>query len=143
MTEAAFAPILLVGGGLLLHSLWTMLQVDPGFQVESIVTAELSPGRAAAASLGKTVAVYEQVRGKLAEYPGVMNVAGMNVLPLTPELSAFAAAIEDHPRPPQEPQFVLWSTAVTPEHLATLRASACCRAAALRQRTARAHNSSR
>src|SRR5216683_401706 len=51
MTEAAFATILLVGGGLLLHSLWTMLQVDPGFQVESVVTAELSPGRAAAASL--------------------------------------------------------------------------------------------
>src|SRR5205085_7997486 len=88
--------------------------------VESIVTAELSPGRSAAASLQKTVTVYEQVRAKLTEYPGVMNVAGMNVLPLTPELSAFAAAIEDHPRPPQEPQYVLWSTTVTPEHLDTL-----------------------
>ena len=120
MTEAAFATILLVGAGLLLRSLWTMLQVDPGFRVESVVTAELSPGRAAAASLEKTVAVYEQVRAKLAEYPGVMNVAAMNVLPLTPEASAFAAAIEDHPRPAQEPQFVLWSTVVTPEHLATL-----------------------
>jgi putative ABC transport system permease protein len=70
--------------------------------------------------LEKTVALYEQVRVKLAAYPGVMNVAAMNVLPLTPEISAFAAAIEDHPRPPQEPQFVLWSTAVTPEHLETL-----------------------
>jgi putative ABC transport system permease protein len=120
MTEAAFATILLVGAGLLLRSLWTMLQIDPGFRVESVVTAELSPGRDAAASLGKTVTLYEQVRAKLAAYPGVMNVAAMNVLPLTPEASAFAAAIEDHPRPPQEPQFVLWSTAVTPEHLATL-----------------------
>src|SRR5439155_584053 len=40
--------------------------------------------------------------------------------PLTREHSEFAAAIEDHPLPPQEPQFVLWSTAVTPEHLETL-----------------------
>jgi putative ABC transport system permease protein len=120
MTEAAFATILLVGAGLLLRSLWTMLQVDPGFRVESVVTAELSPSRAAAASLDETVALYEQVRSKLATYPGVMNVGAMNVLPLTPEASVFAAAIEDHPRPPQEPQFVLWSTVVTPEHLATL-----------------------
>jgi len=93
MTEAAFATILLVGAGLLLRSLWTMLQVDPGFRVESVVTAQLSPGRAAAASLEKTLAVYEQVRSKLAGQPGVMNVAAMNVLPLTPEFSAFAAAI--------------------------------------------------
>jgi predicted permease len=120
MTEAAFATILLVGAGLLLHSLWAMLQVDPGFRVESVITAELSPGRAVAASLEKTVALFEQVRVKLAAYPGVIDVAAMNVLPLTPETSAFTAAIEDHPRPPQEPQFPLWSTAVTPEHLETL-----------------------
>src|SRR5262249_46002889 len=81
MTEAVFATILLVGAGLLLRSLWTMLQVDPGFRVESGVTAELSPSRAAAASLEKTVAMYEQVRAKLATYPGVRNVAGMNALP--------------------------------------------------------------
>jgi predicted permease len=118
--EAAFATILLVGAGLLLHSLWSMLQVDPGFRVESVVTADLSPGPALAASLEKTVALYEQVRIKLAAHPGVMNVAAMSVLPLTPETSAFAAAIEDHPRPPQEPQFVLWSTAVTSDHLETL-----------------------
>ena len=120
MTEAAFATILLVGAGLLLRSLWTVLQVDPGFRVESVVTAELSPGRAAAASLEKTVAVCEQVRARLLERPDVMNVAAMNVLPLTPEPSAFTAAIEDHPRPPEAPQFVLWSSVVTPEHLATL-----------------------
>jgi predicted permease len=120
MTEAAFATILLVGAGLMLRSLWTMLQVDPGFRAASVITAELSPNRAASASLEKTVALYEQVRIKLTAYPGVTNVAAMSVLPLTPKISAFTAAIEDHPRPPQEPQFALWSTAVTPEHLDTL-----------------------
>jgi hypothetical protein len=109
-----------VGGGLLLRSLWTVLQVDPGFRVESIVTAELSPSRAVAASLDKTLALYEHVRDKLAAYPGVKNVAAVNVLPLTREISAFSASIEDHPRPPEQPQFSLWSTAVTPEHLDTL-----------------------
>src|SRR6266700_424835 len=117
MTEAAFATILLVGAGLLLRSLWTMVQADPGFRVESLVTAELSPDRSAKASLPKTVALYEQVRLKLVAYPGVLSVAATNALPLTPEASFFTASIEDHPRPPQEPQYVLWSSAVTPEHL--------------------------
>jgi putative ABC transport system permease protein len=120
MAEAAFATILLVGAGLLLRSLWILLQVDPGFRVESVITAELSPNRAVAASLERTMAMFEQVRLKLTAYPGVTNVAAMNVLPLTPETSAFTAAIEDHPRPPQAPQFALWSTSVTPEHLETL-----------------------
>jgi putative ABC transport system permease protein len=104
----------------LLRTLWTLLQVDPGFRVESLITAELSPNRAAARSLDKALALYEQVRIKLAAHPGVTNVAVMNVLPLTPVVSALTAAIEDHPLPPQAPQFALWSTAVTPEHLDTL-----------------------
>jgi putative ABC transport system permease protein len=120
MTEAAFATILLVGAGLLLRSLWTMIQADPGFRVESVVTAELSPDRTAKASLVKTVALYEQVRTRLAAWPGMMNVAAMNVLPLTPDASFFTAAIEDHPRPPDQPQYALWISEVTPEHLDTL-----------------------
>ena len=42
------------------------------------------------------------------------------LLVVAPEASAFTAAIEDYPRPPQDPQIALWSTVVTPEHLETL-----------------------
>ena len=118
--EAAFATILLVASGLMLHSLWKQIRIDPGFRVQSLVTAQLSPNRAAAGSLDKTIALYEQVRLKLGGYPGVTQVAAMNVLPLTPDGSFFAAAIEDHPRPPQEPQYVVWAMAVSANHLETL-----------------------
>ena len=120
IAEAGFATILVVGAGLLLRSFWTLMQVDPGFRPESLVTAQLRPNREIAASLEKTVALYDGVRDSLAAYPGVTNVAGANLLPLVPEASYFAAAIEDHPRPPQQPQYVLWHTAVTPEYLATM-----------------------
>jgi len=120
MAEAAFASILLVGAGLLLHSLWSMLHLDPGFRAASVVTAELSPGRDAATSWDKTLAIYEQIRARFSAYPGVTRVAAMNVLPLTPQASFFTAAIEDHPRPPQKPQIPLWCTAFTPEALETL-----------------------
>ncbi len=120
LTEAALVTVLLVGSGLLLRSVWSMLQVDPGFQVESVVTAELSPGRSAASSAAKRAALWEDVRARLLRYPGVREVASANVLPLTPQISAFAAAIEDHPIPAEQPQHVLWSTSVTPEYAATL-----------------------
>jgi predicted permease len=119
-SEAALATILLVGAGLLLHSFWTMLRAAPGYRVESVVTAELSPGRAISTSLDKTIALYDAVRGKVASYPGVTNVAAMSQLPLSSEIAANTFAIEDHPRPPEDPQFVLWTTAVTPEHVDTL-----------------------
>jgi putative ABC transport system permease protein len=99
-SEAAFATVLLVGAGLLLHSFWTMMHVDPGYRVESIVTAQLSPDRTTAASLDKTLALYDAVRGKLAAYPGVTNVAAMSQLPLSGGVAAMSCAIEDHPRPP-------------------------------------------
>ncbi len=119
-SEAALATVLLVGAGLLLHSFWTMLRAAPGYRVESVVTAELSPGRTISASLDKTIALYGAVREKMASYPGVTNFAAMSQLPLSSEIAANTFAIEDHPRPPQAPQFVLWTTAVTPEHLDTL-----------------------
>ncbi|MFN0107079.1 MAG: ADOP family duplicated permease [Bryobacteraceae bacterium] len=120
LAEATFATVLLITSGLLLRSLWSVLQIDPGFQVQSIVTAEFSPNRVIAASREKTAAIADQIQAKLLAYPGVVNVAAMKVLPVTPEISAFTAAIEDHPRPPQDPQIPLWSTEVTPSHLDTL-----------------------
>jgi len=119
-TEAAFATMLLVGAFLLLHSLWLVLRVDPGFRLDSLVTAELSPGPVAAQSNDKLLTLWDRVDAKLRSYPGVKSVAAMNLLPLTPEFSAYASALEDHPRPPSAPAFVLWGTFVTPEHLETL-----------------------
>jgi len=120
ISEAAFATVLLVGAGLLLRSFWTMMHIDPGYRVQSVVTAQLSPDRTTAASLDKTLALFDAVRGKLGSYPGVTNVAAMTQLPLSVELIANSCAIEDHPRPPAAPQFVLWTTGVTPQLLETL-----------------------
>ncbi len=118
--ETAFLTVLLVAAGLVSHSFWQMLHAPLGNAADSVVTAELSPNRDVAASLPKTLALYAAVREKLTAYPGVRNVAAMSQLPLAPTIAALTFAIEDHPRPPQAPQFVLWTTAVTPEHLDTL-----------------------
>ncbi len=118
--EAAFATVLLVGAGLLLHSFWTVLKLTPGYRVDSVITAQINPGPPITGSMNQTLALYDGLRGKLKAYPGVANVAAMSRLPLSREIAALTYAIEDHPRAPDEPAFVLWTTAVTPEHLETL-----------------------
>ena len=114
VAEAAFACVLLCGAGLMLRSWMALADTDPGFVVGSLVTAELSPSRPRVA-LPKLVELEREVHARLMAYPGVTGVGAMNVLPLTPEISAVTVAIEDHPRPPQEPQFTVWHTAITPE----------------------------
>lgn len=120
LVEAALATVLLIGGGLVARSLWNLTRIDPGFAVDSLVTAELTPNRATAASLERSTALAGEVIERLRQLPGVTNAAATNVLPVTPEVSAFTAAFEDFPRAETEPQIPLWSTAVTPSHLATL-----------------------
>jgi putative ABC transport system permease protein len=116
--EAALATVLLVGAGLLLHSFWSMTHTAMGYRVDSVVTAELSPQRGGA--LDNTIATYKAVREKVASYPGVLHVGAMSQLPLSSGAAANSIAIEDHPRPPEAPQFALWTTAVTPELMSTL-----------------------
>ena len=110
--EAALATILLVSAGLLLRSLWSMLQVNTGFDAESVVSAEPQSGPRRSEIQGNADDDVPAVSsaGTSPRTPA-WDVAAMNVLPLTPDLiSTFAATVEDHPRPPEEPQYVLWST---------------------------------
>lgn len=118
--EAAFATILLVGAGLLLHSFWAAMHAAPGYRVESLITAQISPDRSVSASFEKTLALDTILRERIAAYPGVVNVAAATRLPLSSEISANSCAIEDHPRPPQAAQFGLWTTGISPEYLDTL-----------------------
>lgn len=120
MSEAAFATVLVLSASLLGRSLWTMLQIQPGFRTESVVTAELNLNREAAGSLPKAMSLYGQVQNELSAHAGVTQVAAANLLPLTPEISVFTGAIEDHPRPERAPQIPLWVTFATPGYLSVL-----------------------
>jgi len=114
--EAAFATLLVVAAGLLLRSLWSMSQMDPGFQADALVTAELSPSPSTVDTAGERLSLWKAVHDRLASYPGVRGVAASNRLPFSSQTSAFAASVEGHPIPAEQAQYVLWSTAITPEY---------------------------
>src|SRR5262249_50566821 len=71
VTEFALAVILLVGAGLLIRSLWSVKNVDPGFKPERVLSAQLSVP--ASRSDAQRIDFYGRVLEQISLLPGVEN----------------------------------------------------------------------
>ncbi len=83
--QIAITLVLVVGAGLLGRSLMKVLQVDPGFRVDKIVTMDVSlPWVEWNDQKGKdTLGIfYSELIDRLRRIPGVENVGATNVLPM-------------------------------------------------------------
>jgi putative ABC transport system permease protein len=82
VSEVALAIVLLIGAGLLIRSFVKLLDVNPGYQAENLLTARLVlPPRYR--DNPQRVQFYEQVLQRLAALPGVTSVGATSHLPLT------------------------------------------------------------
>jgi putative ABC transport system permease protein len=88
--QVAVACVLLVGASLLGRSFMALLNVDPGYDVENVLTARL-PMNDPAITSQRRRAILAQVLDRLRESPGVTQAALTTVLPLssTDALMAF------------------------------------------------------
>ncbi|MGH9936083.1 MAG: ABC transporter permease, partial [Blastocatellia bacterium] len=76
--EVALTLTLLVGAGLLIQSFWRVLQVDPGFKAQNLLTLQVSVNNPD----GQQVAnFFEQLQQNVRNLPGVTSVAVSNGLP--------------------------------------------------------------
>jgi putative ABC transport system permease protein len=103
--EAALALVLLVGAGLMMKSLYRLLQVDPGFRTSQVLTMTMSlrPDR-----YSKDAAVrnfWEQVLQRVRELPGIESIAVATNTPMTNNHSRSDITIEGmaQPRPGNYP----------------------------------------
>jgi hypothetical protein len=81
----ALALMLLAGAGLLLRSFHRVLEVDPGFQSENVLTAALSLAPTAYKDAVRVNSFYTQLEGKLEQIPGAKAAGMSNDLPLESE----------------------------------------------------------
>ncbi len=94
VSEIALALIPLIGAGLLLRSFHHLLEVDPGFRPEHVLTMQVSQPQLSAADLNKLTPdqqnqlgihqsqEFEQMAERIESIPGVTRVGGIDVLPL-------------------------------------------------------------
>ncbi len=82
VAEVALSRTLLVGAGLMIKSFLRLQEVDPGFEPESVLTADLSLPRAKYPDGQKVAAFHDQLLARLAALPGVEAVGLGSSLPL-------------------------------------------------------------
>ena len=106
--EVAFAMILLVGAGLMVRSLVSLLTAERGFRTENVVAFHVAfPGERYPGTTDKQV-VLERVLDRLRTIPGVTLAGGSTSLPPLRMQQATGYLIEHDPppKPGQEPQAI-------------------------------------
>jgi putative ABC transport system permease protein len=82
VSEVALAIVLLIGAGLLIRSFAKLLDVDPGYRAENLLTARIAlPPRYSDNS--QRAQFYERILQHIAALPGVTAVGATSHLPLT------------------------------------------------------------
>jgi predicted permease len=134
MGQIALSVVVITAAGLMLHSLWSLMQVNPGFQTERIVTAEVSldanacpalaaaPGQAPVRS-GRCASFYTALLDRLHGLAGTENAALTDALPLTAREGNYVYDAEGHPRDARQGALLATSRTVTPDYFATLGVS--------------------
>jgi putative ABC transport system permease protein len=120
VVQLALALVLLVGGALFIKSFYRLLQVDPGFKTENLLTLEYRLPRNKYVEPPAQWEFHRRVVEQLRTVPGVQSAALIRGLPLTGNGGSVPVTLPDRETPPkgQEPQ-VLFNTA-TPDYFATM-----------------------
>jgi putative ABC transport system permease protein len=108
--QIAMTLVLLTGAGLMAKSLWTLLQVPPGFRTEQILTARLSlplqytNGYKFGTGAHREISAFQQrLLDRVRAIPGVQSAAFTAYLPLSGADNSWSFVLEGRPpKPPGE-----------------------------------------
>jgi predicted permease len=92
--EVALAAMLVIVAGQLVRSLVHLLDVDTGFRAEQLVTARISPPKAAYVDEERIRVFYDAVLERARVLPGVEMAAAVNRLPLDGEAGGMPIQVE-------------------------------------------------
>jgi putative ABC transport system permease protein len=118
-TEVAMALVLLVGGGLLARSFSAMLNVDPGFNPENVLTFRMTTGWSDM-EVDQRAAFYNAVVDRVAAIPGVETVGAGTAMPLSGGFRA-TFAWDDRPEPERGEAPLVRYFSITPTYFEVLK----------------------
>ncbi|HSS77934.1 MAG TPA: ABC transporter permease [Thermoanaerobaculia bacterium] len=97
--EIALAVILVIGALLLVQSLWHLLEVDPGFRKQQILSAAVSPSEVRYTNDVQRAAFYEELLRRSRVLPGARSVAVGSGMPFGGGIDPSVFLIEGRPAP--------------------------------------------
>lgn len=123
VAQIGLSVLVITGAGLILHSLYKLSQVDPGFRTSHIVTAEVALDSGACQgnqNKGRCQAFWNALLTRSGEISGVEKIALVDALPLTGHDDNYAYDAEDHPRDARQGALMATSRIVTPDYMEVL-----------------------
>jgi predicted permease len=125
--EVAMATILLIGAGLLVRSLMTLVNVPLGFETDSLLTARIAlprpndPARAVYLDPARRVAFYREAVDRIGAIPGVERAAVSSQIPLGGFNAPYFAEIQGLDASGQAVRPVMHQFQVSPGYFETMR----------------------
>nr|MBA3318217.1 ABC transporter permease [Gemmatimonadales bacterium] len=120
VAEIALALFLLIGAGLMVQSLRRLQSVDPGFNPERVVSAQLSLPRATP-DTARVIAFYQELVERARALPGVTAAAAVSYLPLGRIGARYRFLVEGRPFLDPQTRPSAEFNVVTPGYFATLQ----------------------
>jgi len=102
VAQIGLTVVVITAAGLVLHSLYRLTSVDPGFRTDHTVTAEVALDGTACRDKGRCQAFFETLLDHAAGLPGVDKVALADILPLNGRDGSYVFDAENHPRNPRQ-----------------------------------------
>lgn len=129
--QIGLSVVVITGAGLMLHSLYSLSRVNPGFQSNRIVSAEVSMDSTAcrtqtgtqtetATPQGRCQAFFQTLLDRLRGLPGEENVALADSRPLNAVVGNYVYDAEGHPREARQGALLATARTVSPGYFATL-----------------------
>jgi predicted permease len=120
MGQIGLSVVVITAAGLLLHSLYSLSKVDPGFRTERVVTAEVSLDATACQVKGRCNGFFTTLLNGAQGIAGMDAVALTDSLPLSGRDSNYVYDAEGHPRDARQGALMATGRTVSPDYFATL-----------------------
>lgn len=117
--EVALAVVLTVGSGLMLKSLWRMMNERAGFDSEHVLSLRLRPPASLAGDATRRVHL-QSTLDAVETIPGVEHAALIDLLPMAGGHRGLAFSTPDHPAPADAPPRTAGIRLVSPGYFKTL-----------------------
>jgi putative ABC transport system permease protein len=120
VTEVALSLILLISAGLMIRSFVNLLEVNPGFNTNNILTARISLSPQKYRDAGEMTAFYQQVLERIKTLPGVQGVGLVSNLPIGGGDQSGGFIIEGQPAPKPGEMPIASIRIASPDYFRTL-----------------------
>jgi predicted permease len=118
--QIGLSVVVITGAGLLLHSLYSLSKVDPGFRTDRVVTAEVSLDAAACRQKGRCNGFFTTLLNDTQGIAGMEAVALTDSLPLSGRDDNYVYDAEGHARDPRQGALLATGRTVSSDYFATL-----------------------